>query len=112
MTPIRQFRPFAFCALLVPLVLGGPMQDDAAAQIVLKQTSTNFAPRISERDIQRMREEDRIRQQRIRERQAAGRRFAAENRRILQQQRTGRSILFGAGRSNSRSYRGGSAVQR
>ncbi len=109
----RSFRLLALGALLSAPVLGGPiMGNGAAAQIVLKQTSTNFAPRISERDIQRMREEDRIRQQRIRERQAAERRIAAENRRILQQQRTGRSILFGAGRSSSRSNRGGSAVQR
>lgn len=112
MTLIRQFRLLALSAVFAPLVLGSLMQSDAAAQIVLKQTRTNFGPGISQRDIQRMREEDRVRQQRIREREAAQRRFAAENRRILQQQRTGRSILFNNGRSSSRSYRGGSAVSR
>lgn len=109
----RSFRLLALGALLSVPVLGGPiMCNGAAAQIVLKQTRTDYAPRVSQREIQRMRDEERIRDQRIRERQAAQRRFAEENRRILEQQRVGRSQLFGSGRSSTRSSGGGGGVSR
>lgn len=114
MFSMRSLHLFALGALLSAPVLAGPtMQTGAAAQIILKQTSTNFAPRVSQRDIQRMREEERIRDQRIRERQAAQRRSAEEKRQILQQQRVGRSILFGKAGSGKRSdNRGGGGVAR
>jgi hypothetical protein len=110
----RSLRLLALGALLSVSALGGPiMRNDASAQIILKQTRTDFAPRISQRELQRMRDEERVRDQRIRERKAAQRRFAEENRRILERQRVGRSQLFGSGRSGTRSSsRGGSAVSR
>lgn len=102
----RSFRLLALGTLLSVPVLGGPiMRNGAAAQIILKQTRTDYAPRISQREIQRMRDEERIRDQRIRERQAAQRRFAEENRRILERQRVERTPLFGTGRPSTRSSR-------
>lgn len=86
--------------LLAVVLLGSPaMHNDASAQIVLKQTHT-YGPRISASEQRRMEAEGRLREQRARERQEAQRRFSEHARRVQEEQRTGRTQLFGNSRSN------------
>lgn len=59
----------------------------AVAQIILKQTRTDFGPRYTRSDLERMRESDRLIQQRTRERREAQRRTAEQHRRSLDLQR-------------------------
>lgn len=102
MLSTRQLHFTALGTLLAAAILAGAaMPGEASAQIVLKQTNT-YAPRISASEQRRYEAERRAREQRARDNAAANQRFHAERRRILEEQRTGRSILFGGGSSSRR----------
>lgn len=89
----------ALCPLLAAALLASPvMHGEASAQITLKQTHT-YAPRISASEQRRMEHEARVREQRARERAEAQRRFSEYANRVREEQRTGRTQLFGNGRS-------------
>lgn len=90
----------ALGTLLAVALLASPvMLQEARAQIVLKQTHT-YAPRISASEQRRMEAEGRLRQQRARDRQEAQRRFSEYARKVQEEERTKRTILFGGGKSN------------
>lgn len=105
--PSMKPRPtVALGAMLALAILASPvMSGSASAQIVLKQTRTDYAPKISQSERRRMEAEDRAREQRARNNAAANQRFHAERRRILEEQRRGRSVLFGGRSSRSSSGR-------
>lgn len=98
--------------LAMPLSASPALLNSAAAQIVLRETRTHFGPRYTRSDLERMRESNRLIQQRTRERSIALRRAHQERQRTLERiRRQGPSITFGGNRPRSVS-RGGSAVQR
>lgn len=72
--------------VVAPLSLPLP-GGEASAQIILKQTRTDYGPRYTRSDIERMRESDRLIERRTRERREAQRRAAEQHRRSRELQR-------------------------